>query len=139
MYSRSYLQDGGVRPPQNYDGIALSEPQKLDTPHTSFQNEPPVTEAVTPENTGQKNPWEKANAPASDGYEAVGGAARGGLKLPLLGGLFEGLDIPFFGKLGMPKIGTEELLIIGAALFLLLSKDGDKECALILLLLLLVN
>lgn len=37
------------------------------------------------------------------------------------------------------KIGTEELLIIALALFLFLSKDGDKECAIILFLLLFVN
>ena len=30
--------------------------------------------------------------------------------------------------------GTEELLIIGIAAFLFFSKDGDKECAIILLL-----
>ncbi len=30
--------------------------------------------------------------------------------------------------------GTEEILIIGIAAFLLFSKDGDKECAIILLL-----
>lgn len=30
--------------------------------------------------------------------------------------------------------GTEEILILGIAAFLLFSKDGDKECAIILLL-----
>ena len=37
------------------------------------------------------------------------------------------------------KLGTEELLIIALALFLFLSKDGDKECAIILFLLLFIN
>ena len=37
------------------------------------------------------------------------------------------------------KIGSEELLIAALALFLFLSKDGDKECAIILFLLLFVN
>jgi hypothetical protein len=37
------------------------------------------------------------------------------------------------------KLGTEELLLIALALFLFLSKDGDKECAIILFLLLFVN
>ena len=37
------------------------------------------------------------------------------------------------------KIGTEELLIIALAMFLFLSKDGDKECAIILFLLLFIN
>ena len=56
------------------------------------------------------------------------------------GGLLSGL----FGKLhiGIPsldKIGYEEILILGVAAFLLFSADGDKECALLLLLLLLIN
>ena len=37
------------------------------------------------------------------------------------------------------KIGTEELLIIALALFLFLSREGDKECAIILFLLLFIN
>ena len=54
-------------------------------------------------------------------------------KIPILSSLFGDLSI------GLPKLGTEELLLIGAALFLLFSKDGDKECAIILLILLLIN
>ena len=37
------------------------------------------------------------------------------------------------------KLGTEELLIGAIALFLLFSKSGDKECAIMLLLLLFIN
>lgn len=37
------------------------------------------------------------------------------------------------------KIGTEELLIGAVALFLLFSKNGDKECAIMLLLTLFVT
>ena len=55
--------------------------------------------------------------------------------IPLLGGL----NLPFLEGLKMPKIGTEELLIIAVAGFLLFSKNGDKECALILLFLLFVS
>ncbi len=36
-------------------------------------------------------------------------------------------------------IGTEELLILGAAAFLFFAKDGDKECALMLLLLIFIT
>ena len=35
--------------------------------------------------------------------------------------------------------GTEEILILALAAFLLFSKDGDKECAIILLLVLFLN
>ena len=58
---------------------------------------------------------------------------------PLLGGLFSKLPLPFPDGISMPKIGTEELLIIAVAAFLLFSKNGDIECALILLFLLFIN
>ena len=53
-----------------------------------------------------------------------------------LGGLF---DIFGKDKFSLSKIGTEELLILAAAAFLLFSKGGDKECAIILLILLFIN
>ncbi|MBQ7333659.1 MAG: hypothetical protein IJW38_04850 [Clostridia bacterium] len=43
---------------------------------------------------------------------------------------FDFKNISLFKK----GFGTEELLIIGIAAFLLFSRDGDKECAIILLL-----
>ena len=39
----------------------------------------------------------------------------------------------------LEKIGFEEILIIAIAAFLFFSANGDKECALILLALLLIN
>ena len=52
-----------------------------------------------------------------------------------------------FGKFlpkGLPilrnfKLGTEEILIIAVAAFLFFSRDGDKECALLLLSLLFIS
>ena len=58
---------------------------------------------------------------------------------PLLGGLFSKFPMPFLDGITMPKIGTEELLIIAVAAFLIFSKNGDIECALILLFLLFIN
>ncbi len=58
--------------------------------------------------------------------------------------------LPFLGKI-LPKgifgnqtersfkLGTEELLIIAVAAFLFFSKDGDRECALLLLALLFIT
>ena len=43
---------------------------------------------------------------------------------------FDFKSLPIFKK----GFGTEEILIIGIAAFLLFSKGGDKECAIILLL-----
>jgi hypothetical protein len=55
-----------------------------------------------------------------------------------------GVALPFFGKDALSflhgfEIGLEEILIIGAAIFLLMSKSGDFECILILLSLLFVR
>ena len=129
MYTRSYYSDGGERinPPENYDGTALLGERTAIT-----------EESVESSGAPNKNPWE---APASvhempkneEGESLLASIT----KIPFLSGIFGEKSI--FQSLKMPKIGTEELLIIGVALFLLLSKDGDNECALILLLILLIN
>jgi len=118
MYTGNYYQtDEGMKLPRDYSGCAFSEEAS------------------------------EASAPVSDTDEAVRtvGSARGG------GGIFESIASAFpLGRI-MPegirgalhldkfKIGTEELLILTLALFLFLSKDGDKECAIILFLLIFVN
>lgn len=48
----------------------------------------------------------------------------------LFGKTFDFKKLSFFKK----GFGTEEILILGIAAFLLFSKDGDKESAIILLL-----
>ena len=53
-----------------------------------------------------------------------------------IGGLF---DCGGFFKDGHLSLGTEEILIIGIALLLLFNKSGDKECAIMLLLLLFIK
>ena len=45
-------------------------------------------------------------------------------------------DIGKNSKFSLQKIGTEEILIIATAAFLFFAKEGDKECAIMLLLLL---
>ena len=57
----------------------------------------------------------------------------------ILSGLFGKGSLFGIEGLRMPKIGTEEILIIATAAFLLFSKNGDRECALILLFLLFIN
>lgn len=59
--------------------------------------------------------------------------------IPILGSLFGKGAFTLPAGLKMPKIGTEELMIIAVAAFLFFSKSGDRECALILLFLLFVN
>ncbi len=137
MYTRSYFTDEQkeVKLPQNYDGTAFSEPEPPAAAEPLPEGEA-ASAAAEPAVGRRKNPWEEqAEKPPSPEAESVMATVG---KLPLFGRLF-GKDIPFLSGLRLPKIGSEEILIIGAALFLLFSKDGDKECAVILLLLLLVN
>lgn len=52
-------------------------------------------------------------------------------------------DLPLFKGLGglglsVPAFGTEDILIIATAAFLFFSKSGDKECAIMLLLLIFI-
>ena len=52
----------------------------------------------------------------------------------LLSGIFGGLP-----SIKMPKIGTEEILILTVAALLFFNKDGDRECAILLLALLFIS
>lgn len=72
-----------------------------------------------------------AGAKSGGIFEAIASAIPIGRLFP--DGIRNALHLESF------KLGTEELLIIALALFLLLSKEGDKECAIILFLLLFVN
>ena len=73
------------------------------------------------------------NASAEQTAEAA--APASGI-LSGLGGIGSLFNIKHLGEF---KIGTEELLIAAVALFLLFSKNGDKECAIMLLLTLFVS
>ena len=134
MYTRNYIDEGGgVNIPQNYDGIAF-DTEIADTKNT-------VSAAVgekkiSPQDYPTPEP-EPNDTPASASIDSGGifGNLFGkfGLKNILPGSIGSALGLDKF------KLGVEELLIIGLALFLLFSKEGDKECAIILLLLLFVN
>ncbi len=132
MYTRSYYSDGkdAVIPPENYDGVTFSCQNEGLAP----SNEP-ETEAMV-----NANPWEPQIEKTAEKSERETVATSGILsKIPFLSGVFGKGGLPIFGSLSIPKIGNEELLILGAALFLFLSKEGDKQCALMLLLLLLIS
>ena len=134
MYSRSYIgQPASARIPDGYDGVAIREPEtgeKLDTGEA-------IAENSAKQDSPALNPWEEKSPEKAEGKEESVGAFSflGGS----LGNLFNGVKLPFLGSLKMPKIGTEEILILVAAAYLLFSKDGDKECAVILILLLFVT
>ena len=121
MYSRSYYSEAEdrMKPPANYDGTAFIEQknsEKLDTGATIADK---TSETASSESV------------AASG----GGSVLSGLSRTLLGGLFDGGRL----NLRLPKMGTEEILILATAAFLFFSKEGDTECAVLLLLLLLIN
>lgn len=116
MYTRSFYTDEGdkMNIPDNYSGTAFSEEQispsqAEDIGYTSEKTEP--TASVQKRDDG-------------------------------LFGIFNNLPFKkiFDGGIFTKnfKIGTEELIILGIAALLFFGKDGDKECALWLLILLFI-
>ena len=132
MYTRSYYpEEERLTVPENYDGTALRE-SILGESYT------PPTEQTREEKKELRAPWDIPHT-----EESIPTSAEE--KKSIASGLFEKFPI---GKLlgtkdffrgSINKIGTEEILLVGIALFLLFSKNGDKECAIMLLLLLFVN
>lgn len=116
MYARSYFNEGErPLPPENYNGIAF-----------------PGSE-MTEENSNDSVQASCEHKNADVGQGGITSILSG---IPILSGLF-GKNGDSFLK--MPTLGSEEILIIAAAAFLLFSKNGDKECAIFLLILLFVN
>lgn len=116
MYSRNYYpeEQEHVTLPDNYDGTAFSD-HAVDQSAKS-EAKPQFTE---------------------EHHDDTVLASIG--KSSLFSGLFgKGAFLGIEG-LKMPKIGTEEILIIATAAFLFFSKNGDRESALILLLLLFIG
>jgi hypothetical protein len=134
MYTRAYYpEEEKINVPENYDGNAFSEESVKENP--TFQKE----EAIPLHAPWDNPPPEKMRDEES---EAVMGKPK---NEGVFGTIFKRLPISnLFGgfgslKNGLSDIGTEEILIVGVALFLLLSKGGDKECAVMLLLLLFIK
>lgn len=142
IYTRSYVGEReAINLPSGYDGIALRDEkkdEKRDTGATLQQNSDNIggDDEVT---VHRENPWERASE--VEASVAAGARESGGIfgNIPFLSGLFEGGKIPFLSSVKPPKIGFEEMIIIGAALLMFFSKNGDKECAVILILLLFIS
>lgn len=140
MYSRSYKQDGdGISIPESYSGVVFREPEVPEIPEDAPRS---LAKSADIRFTAPEPPDPNLTASAEvESEESEETVAAGGFfssvmdKLPIKS-IFSGFDI---GKLGLSRIGSEEILIIGLALFLFLSREGDKECAVLLLLLLLIR
>lgn len=111
MYSRSFYPEGEEKTmlPENYDG-------------TAFQN-----------SSAEEGETQEASARISPADSQGSGLFKSG-SLPILSGLFGGLP-----GIKMPRIGTEEIIILTVAALLFFNKDGDKECAILLLVLLFIG
>ena len=129
MYTRPYNDDvHGIVIPESYGGTLLRD---TENPTEKIEEAP----AEAHEDTA-KNPWEKESAsPAKDVHKKEESAEAFSFlsNLPFSNFLTK---LGINGKFGLQKIGTEEILIIATAAFLFFSKEGDKECAIMLLLLL---
>ena len=125
MYSRSYYPDSErMSLPENYDGTAFMERPTVEAAEDTVEQtvsdnvDSQVFKGTDEHQHRQQSPHES---------------------IPLLSGIFGKGGL--FGGLGLhsPTIGTEEILILATAAFLFFSKSGDRECALILLLLLFIG
>ena len=127
MYTRSFTgaDERSTALPPGYDGTAFEGSQSSEKRDTGIALE-----------TFSENSFEPAAKKCDEQKEGGGGLFS--RFMPLFSSLFSSGD-GSSGILKFPKIGTEEILIIATALFLFLSRDGDRECAVILLLLLIVN
>ena len=127
MYTRSFtgVEEASTPIPPGYDGVAFDGSKNSEKRDTGIAlEEIPVIKE------------EAYDAPCSKGQRNGGGLFSG--ILPMLSSLFQRGGNAKIAS-WIPKIGAEEILIIATALFLFLSRDGDRECGVILLLLLIVN
>ena len=135
MYTRNYQSEENdtLKIPEGYDGIAFRE------------NEAPVEKEATeeaPYTSALRAPWDeiKEVPPAAEPVMARPKQSDSFLTGLLgrfnVGGLLDKCGLLRDGRI---NFGSEEILLIGVALLLLFNKSGDKECAVMLLLLLFVG
>ena len=128
MYTRTYNDAGhGIVIPESYGGTLLRE-------NDSFVEKDEIPRSEAGDSPG-KNPWEEENKADKDMHKSEETVDTFSFlsKLPF-GNLLSKLGLN--SNFGLHKLGKEEILIIATAAFLFFSKDGDKECAIMLLLLL---
>ena len=137
MYTRSYFpEEDSISIPKNYDGNAFGDTVDTVGIPTSVAEITKISprDKIAIEDSIEGEPEREEAPPLTDQAEK---------STPV----FKGFQIGNFLPAGLKSllsfdslhIGTEEILIIAIALFLLFSKGGDKECSIILLLLLLIN
>ena len=135
MYTRSYFpEEEKVIVPENYDGSAFSErvtekDVRANEDCAEKKAEPAVSFIQKEESENEEN----AFSPLSSVFERLP------FKKAFSFGPLGALSGIFTKGPKNIKIGTEEILLAALAIYLFLSKDGDKECALMLLLLIFIG
>ena len=123
MYTREYYETENVSLPENYDGVAFRENN--------------ANTAVADSEKASVNPNDTEKPKAEDVKPTFFSSILQKLPFPnLICGLGD-----LFTDGRKEKNGTieiEDILIAAVALYLFFSKEGDKECAIILALLLFI-
>ena len=152
MYTQKYSEgDARLYLPENYSGNAIMQNERISLGTADIKKPTADSLEVTNKSANEavkenKNPWENEDK-ATDEASAPTSATPSFLgKLKGLGGMFDGISMKaLLGKksdsagTGLWGLGIEEIMLIAIAAVLFFSKNGDKECALILLLLLLID
>lgn len=131
MYTRTYNAEGhGIVIPESYGGTLLRESEE----------KVKSDEGIAPDQreSDLRGAWNESDEDSAEVHKKVDSEETFSFisKIPF-SGIFTKMGLK--GNFSLQKIGAEEILIIATALFLLFSKDGDKECAIMLLLLLLLG
>ena len=140
MYTRSYYaEDDGISIPKNYDGNAFNDSGGEVSLGVGIPRSVSEVTKISP----RESIAEERDTYVPEAEEAISTATGESAIASPFKGLSIGKLLPdslrSLFKFDSFHIGTEEILIIATALFLFLSRDGDRECAVILLLLLIVN
>ncbi len=142
MYTRTYqAEEEKITVPENYDGNAFREDRECESLSTPDIN---TSQSIETDSKCDKI-QESVSQVAETSAECSGVSKKKAEGDGIFASIFKGghrasfLDSLPFIKNGRFDIGTEEILIVAVAVFLLLSKGGDKECAIMLLLLLFVK
>lgn len=129
MYQRKYYKDeAAMKIPDNYSGLAIDAEGYIDetAPSEEPYEVPTLAMPIPP----------PSPSPPSDeecGTHACAERRHGGTFYETIEGFCRRIG------LHMPSFDREDILLIGVALFLFFSKDGDKECALLLIALLFLS
>ena len=124
MYTRAYSNESGIVIPERYGGTSFGSGTNDDTSsakHYEYCDECDASES------------DSVHTNSSDKKDGSVKTSSFLSKLPFGDFLSKSIKNDFFS---LQNFGKEEILIIAAAAFLFFSKEGDRECAIMLLLLL---